>query len=148
MPTEHYGGQGQIRQIGSFEVQYTATTPKRGRHERTRRFTEYDKAQALYDSIDDSAAIWDVTHYGELCEAKTRVAHFVATAQTIRPPRAIKTLRVISSDEEGAAARISRQLFRRGWKLLAGSVREVTEAEYQALNPTDDSEVFAETLTK
>jgi hypothetical protein len=118
MPTEHYGGQGQIRQIGSFEVRYTATTPKRGRHERTRRFTEYDKAQALYDSIDDSAAIWDVTYYGELCEAKTRVAYFVATVQTIRPPRATQSLHLISSEEEGAAAHITYRLKRRGWKLL------------------------------
>lgn len=148
MPTEHYGGQGRIRQTGSFEVHYTATTPKRGRHERIRRFTDYDKAQALYDSIDDSAAIWDVTHYGELCEAKTRVAHFVATAQTIRPPRVTKALRVISSDEEGAAARISHQLHRRGWKLLEGSVSEVTKADYEALSPADDLEAFVKTLTK
>jgi len=148
MPTEYFGGQGQIRQIGSFEVHYTATTPKRGRHNRIRRFTEYDKAQALYDSIDDSAAIWDVTHYGELCEAKTRVAHFVATAQTIRPPRVTKALRVISSDEEGATALISHHLRRRGWKLLDGSVGEVTKAEYEALSPADDLKAFVETLTK
>lgn len=89
-----------------------------------------------------------MTYYEELCEAKTRVAHFVATAQTIRAPRATKTLRVISSDEEGAAARISRQLFRQGWKLLVDSVREVTEAEYQALSPKDDLEAFAKTLAK
>jgi hypothetical protein len=148
MPTEHDGGQGQIRQIGSFEVHYTATTPKRGRHERTRKFTEYDKAQALYDSVDDSAAIWDVTHYGELCESKSRVAYFVATVQTIRPPRITRTLHVSASDEEGTAAHVSHQVFRRGWKLVPGSVHEVTEAEYSAFNPEDELTAFIGTLTK
>ena len=102
----------------------------------------------MYDSIDDSAAIWDVTHYGELCEAKNRVAHFVATAQTVRSPRAAKMLCVASSDEEAAAAQVNHRLFRRGWKLLAGSVREVTKAEYEALSPSDDLEAFVETLAK
>lgn len=149
MPTEHDGGQGQIRQIGSFEVHYTATTPKRGRHERIRRFTEYDKAQALYDSVDDSAAIWDVTHYGELCESKSRVAYFVATVQTTRAPYATRTLHTsAASDEEGATAHVSRQVFRRGWKLVPGSVNEVTEAEYSAFNSEDELTAFVETLTE
>lgn len=149
MPTEHDGGQGQIRQIGLFEVRYTAITPKRGRHERTRKFTEYDKAQAFYDSVDDSAVIWDVTHYGELCESKSRVAYFVATVQTMRAPHATRTLHTsAASYEEGATAHVSRQVFRRGWKLVPDSVHEVTEAEYKAFNPEDELATFIETLHK
>ena len=148
MPTEDYGGQGPLRQKGEFEVQYTATTPKRGRHDRKRKFTDYNEAKAFYDGVDDSAAIWDVTHYGELCDAKTRVAYFVATAQAIRPPRVTRSLHLISSDEEGAAAHITHRLKQRGWKLLADSVREITETEYQALNPTDEFATFLGNLAK
>lgn len=148
MPTEHYGGQGPLRQKGAFEVQYKATTPKRGRHDRKRTFADYDEAKAFYDGIDDSAAIWDVTYYGELCDAKTRVAYFVATVQATQPPRTTQPVHLVSSDEEGTAAHIAHRLKRRGWKLVADSVREVTEAEYRVLNPADAFAAFLANLPK
>lgn len=132
MATEHYGGQGMIRQTGKFEIQYTKATPKRGRLEYKKTFTDYSKAQAFYDAIDDSAAIWDVTRGAELCEAKTRLAYFEARVKTIKPPHATKTVVLDAPDEDGAGEHISNNIFRTGWKLVADSVREITADEYKA----------------
>ncbi len=73
MPTNSYGGQGAPHyNDGKFTVKHSLQTAEGSRLDVEEVFTEYGKAKAFYDGIDDSAALWDNTRMPELCEAKTR----------------------------------------------------------------------------
>jgi hypothetical protein len=76
MPTNSYGGQGAPHyNEGEFTVKYSLQTAEGSRLDVKEVFTEYDKAKAFYNSIDDSAALWDNTGIPELCEGKNRAGH-------------------------------------------------------------------------
>ena len=146
MATQFSGGQGQLREAGSFEVRYTADTPKMGIHDRTRRFTSYAKAQTFFDSIDHSAALWDVTHYGELCDAKSRVAYFSGQLQSNKKTSLTEAIKKESSDTKNLAEYITFYLRRRGWQLVAGSIREIPLEEYELLPAESEWDKVVERL--
>lgn len=142
MATKECGGQGQLREHGLFRLEYMSTTPKGDRKERTREFTEYSKAEAFYESIDDSASLWDVTRGAELCATKSRVAYYAVEVRTTRSPISRATVHLEASDEAGAERLTAHQLRRRGWKLVEGSAKEIAEVEYNALQPESKFAVF------
>jgi hypothetical protein len=61
------------RETGFFEVVYGFTGRLRPCSFRAE-FSAYDAAKAFYDSLDESAALWDSTGLSELCECKSLVA--------------------------------------------------------------------------
>lgn len=74
MATEYYGGDGPPnRKVGQFVVKYSTTLPDGQRTDLEQSFTEYAKAEEFYNSVDDSAFLWDRTGMPELCEGKTRI---------------------------------------------------------------------------
>lgn len=139
MPTSDYGGQGAPSyNKGEFTVEYSLNTTRWGRRERRKVFAEYDKAKAFYDSIDDSAAIWDTTRYAELCEAKSRIAYYCGVLESRKSAADTLTVHTVASELDGAAMMFGRNLRGSGWKLRVDSVKELTEEEYNLLDPAAD----------
>jgi hypothetical protein len=138
MPTEDCGGQGAPRHnSGTFVLEYHYVNRNGRRTDKKLTFTEYDKALAKYERIDDSAAIWDTTRLPELCVAKTRIAYYAAQVRDRKDKSESRTIAVKASEPEYASMMLTKQLKKTTWVLLPDTLTEIEEAafnELQALN--------------
>lgn len=135
MATEYYGGDGPpSRKVGQFVVKYSATLPDGQRTNLEQSFTEYAKAEEFYNSVDDSAFLWDRTGMPELCEGKTRIAYYTGLLKKGRENHKGSVRRVVAvkTDAVESAAQllnfISKQL---SLELDSNSIKEVNAAEYE-----------------
>jgi len=131
MATDSFQGEGAPHyNEGLFTVKYTKNTKLWGRRNREKQFTRYDEAKSFFDSIDDSAAIWDHTHSAGLCEAKTRIAYFAAMLVHKKEMGSKREVVTIASEPHYALVQFHVGTKGTDWVLLKESWREISEKEY------------------
>lgn len=139
MPTENYGGQGgPPYNNGTFVLDYEYIN-RNGRWATKKvTFSEYDKALARYESLDNSASIWDTTYGPELCVAKTRIAYYSAQLCGRKDKQSHCTVAIKTSAPHYAEALLKSRLTKKPWVLLPETITEIEETVFRAL-PTVES---------
>jgi len=139
MPTENYGGQGAPPyNDGTFVLEYEYINRNGRWADKKITFSEYDKALAKYDSLDNSASIWDTTHGPELCVAKTRIAYYSAQLRGRKDKQNQCTVAIRTSAPHYAQALLAGRLTKKPWVLLPETITEIEEAVFKTL-PTVES---------
>lgn len=135
MATKYYGGDGPPnRTVGKFEVKYSFASADGQRTDQQQSFTDYAQAEEFYDSLDDSAFLWDLTGMPELCEGKTRIAYYSGLLWKGREshPGSVRRLVAVETDDAEQAARLLTHIGKQlGLKLDLDSIHEVDTAAYE-----------------
>ncbi|MGI4872858.1 MAG: hypothetical protein ACRYFX_16995 [Janthinobacterium lividum] len=134
MPTEHYGGQGTPRyNSGTFVLDYRYINRNGRWADKRLTFSEYDKAFAKYESIDNTASIWDTTRGPELCMAKSRVAYYSAHIRGRKQKEFVQMVAIKAGEPEYAAELANGKLKKTAWVLLPETITEIQETDFQQL---------------